>query len=245
MMQKINDILDAKLIEKHQNQEKRNYLGASMLGDECIRKIQLQYMKHEVDISAQNLRTFAIGNCIEDLIVVWMILAGFDLRTRNENGEQFGFSVADGKIAGHVDGIIHNFPKELKQKESLAERNNGLRPQALWECKTLNNKSWNDTQKRGVLVSKPIYFAQIQLYMAYMNLDQNPCVFTALNKDTSELYHELIPFDVEAAQRYSDRAVQIIKATENNELLPCVSSDSAFYRCKMCGFRNECFGGEK
>jgi hypothetical protein len=227
-MQRINDLLDVKLIEKHRSQEKRNYLGASMLGDECIRKIQLQYMKHEIDVSAQNLRTFAIGHCLEDLIAEWMILAGFDLKTRNENGEQFGFSVANGKIAGHVDGIIfggHDF----------------CRYPCLWECKTLNSKSWSDTAKRGVLVTKPLYYAQMQLYMAYMSLDENPSVFTALNKDTSELYHESIPFDAEAAQRYSDRAVQIIKATENNELLPSVSNDSSFYRCKMCGFRSQCF----
>jgi hypothetical protein len=227
-MQEINALLDAKLIEKHRSQEKRNYLGASMLGDECIRKIQLQYMKHGIDVPVQNLRTFAIGHCLEDLIAEWMILAGFDLKTRDENGEQFGFSVADGKIAGHVDGIIFAGPDFCRYP-------------LLWECKTLNNKSWNDTQKRGVLVSKPIYFSQVQLYMAYLGLEENPCVFTALNKDTSELYHELIVFDAEAAQRYSDRAVQIIKATENNELLPCISNDSAFYRCKMCGFRNQCF----
>jgi hypothetical protein len=228
MMLQINDLLDAKLIEKHRSQEKRDYLGASMLGDECVRKIQLQYMKHEVDVSAQNLRTFAIGHCLEDLIAEWIRLAGFELRTKDEKGEQFGFSVTDEKIAGHVDGVLKNGPDFLKYP-------------ALWECKTLNNKSWNDTAKRGVLVSKPIYYAQVQLYMAYLDLEANPCVFTALNKDTSELYHELIPFDAEAAQRYSDRAVQIIKATENNELLPCVSNDSSFYRCKMCGFRNQCF----
>jgi hypothetical protein len=174
-----------------------------------------------------------------------MKLAGFDLRTRNENNEQFGFSIANGKVAGHVDGIIYAFPSQIaKDYASAAEK---TRPGAawLWECKTLNNKSWNDTAKRGVLVSKPLYFAQVQLYMAYMSLDENPCLFTALNKDTSELYHELIPFDAETAQRYSDRAVQIIKATENAEMLPCVSSDSSFYKCKMCGFRNECFGIEK
>jgi hypothetical protein len=231
-MQQINDLLDAKLLEQHKSQEKRDYLGASMLGNECVRKIQLQYIKHEVDFSAQNLRTFAIGHCLEDLIAEWIKLAGFDLRTRNENREQFGFSIADGRIAGHVDGIIKNGPNFCKYP-------------CLWECKTMSNKSWNDTAKRGVLVSKPLYFAQVQLYMAYLNLDENPCLFTALNKDSSELYHELIPFDAETAQRYSDRAVQIIKATENNELLPCISSDSSFYRCKICGFRNECWGGAK
>ena len=79
--------------------------------------------------------------------------------------------------------------------------------------------------------------------MAYLNLEQ--CLFTALNKDTSELYFELIPFDSEAAQRYSDRAVQIIKASERNELLPCISSDPAFFRCKMCGFKDVCRQNEK
>ena len=145
-MQQINDLLDVKLLEQHKNQEKRDYLGASMLGDECICKIQLQYMKHESDVSAQNLRTFAIGHCLEDLIAEWLWLAGFDLKTRNENGEQFGFSIADGKIAGHVDGIIFSGPDFLKYP-------------CLWECKTMNDKNWNDTQKRGVLVSKPIYYA--------------------------------------------------------------------------------------
>jgi hypothetical protein len=231
-MQQINDILDVKLIEKHRSQEKRDYLGASILGEECTRKIQLQYMKHEVEVSAQSLRTFAIGHCLESLIAEWIVLAGFDLRTRNENGEQFGFSVADGKIAGHVDGIVFGGPDFMKCP-------------CLWECKTLNNKSWSDTAKRGVLVTKPLYYAQVQLYMAYINLDENPCLFTALNKDTSELYHELIPFDAEATQRYSDRAVQIIKATESNKMMPCISSDSSFYRCKMCGFRSVCWGGAK
>jgi hypothetical protein len=155
-MQQINDLLDAKLLERHKNQEKRDYLGASMLGDECVRKIQLQYMKHESEISAQNLRTFAIGHCLEVLIAEWIKLAGFDLKTRNENDEQFGFSIADGKIAGHCDGVIFGGPNFLKYP-------------ALWECKTLNNKSWTDTAKRGVLVTKPLYYAQIQLYMAYLS----------------------------------------------------------------------------
>jgi hypothetical protein len=74
-MQQINDLLDMKLLEQHKSQEKRDYLGASVLGEECTRKIQLQYMKHESYISAQNLRTFAIGHCLEDLIAEWIKLA--------------------------------------------------------------------------------------------------------------------------------------------------------------------------
>ena len=229
-MQRINEILDAKIIEHHKQQKKRDYLGVSSIGDDCLRKVQLQYEGKEAEFSASTLRTFDIGHCLEDLVAEWLKVAGFNLKTKNENGEQFGFSTAEGRIKGHVDGIIHSFPEELEKT--------GLRPQALWECKTLNNKSFQETAKKGLMLTKPIYFAQVQLYMAYLNLEQ--CLFTALNKDTSELYFELVPFDSEAAQRYSDRAVQIIKASENNEQMPCVSNDPSFFKCKMCAFRNEC-----
>ena len=229
-MKQLNDIVDSKILEQYNTQEKRSYLGASSIGDECIRKVQLQYMQKDQKISAKQVRTFDIGHCLEDLIIKWLRIAGFDLKTRNENGEQFGFSAADGKFAGHVDGLIYSFPEEFPDKST------GV---CLLEIKTMNNKSWNDTQKRGVLVSKPVYYSQVQLYMAYMELDR--CLFIALNKDTSDLYFEIIPFDPGMAQKYSDRAVQIIKATENNELLPCVSGDSSFFLCKMCGFRDHCW----
>ena len=229
-MQRINEILDAQIIERHKLQKKRDYLGVSSIGDECLRKVQLQYEGKEAEFSASTLRTFDIGHCLEDLMAEWLRIAGFDLKTKNENGEQFGFSTAEGRIKGHVDGIIHSFPEELEK--------NGLRSQTLWECKTLNQKSWQETAKKGLMLTKPIYFAQVQLYMAYLGLEQ--CLFTALNKDSSELYFELIPFDSEAAQKYSDRAVQIIQASKNNEQMPCISADPSFFKCKMCGFRNVC-----
>ena len=234
-MQRINEILDAKMLEHHKSQEKRKYLGASMLGDECMRKVQLQYLGNQAKVSAQTLRTFDIGTLLEDLVAKWLQIAGFDLKTRNEEGKQFGFSVADGKIAGHADGIILKFPEEMQNLHG-----DHL---CLWECKTLNNKSWSDTAKRGLLVTKPLYYSQIQLYMAYLQLEQ--CLFTALNKDTSELYFELVPFDSEAAQKYSDRAVQIIKASENGQSMPCISNDPSFFLCKVCGFRNICRNHEK
>lgn len=127
-----------------------------------------------------------------------MIIAGFDLRTKNENGEQFGFSVTNGRIAGHMNAIIQNWARFFA----------------------------------NIPASGKQMYAQIQLYMISLKLDENPCLFTVLNKDTSELYHELIVFDAEDAQKYSDRAVQIIKA-ESDELLPCICNYSPLSRCKM------------
>ena len=233
-MQRINEILDAKIIEHHKSQKKRDYLGVSSIGDDCLRKVQLQYEGKEAEFSASTLRTFDIGHCLEDLVAEWLRVAGFDLKTKNENGEQFGFSTAESRIKGHIDGIIHSFPEELAFQQNIGCRDHPC----LWECKTLNHKSWQETAKKGLMLTKPIYFAQVQLYMAYLELEQ--CLFTALNKDTSELYFELIPFDSEAAQKYSDRAVQVIQASDNNEQMPCISSDPSFFKCKMCGFRNVC-----
>ena len=227
----INALLDQKLIQHHQAKEKRSYLGASILGDECLRKIQLQYEGKEAELSAATLRTFDIGSQLESLCAEWLRIAGFYLITQNANGEQFGFSIANGKIAGHVDGLIQGLSDDLKAI--------GLKLPALWENKTLNNRSWKETERKGLMLSKPLYYAQVQVYMAYMNLEN--CLFTALNKDTSELFFELIPFDSEAAQRYSDRAVQVVQASENNEQLPCVSADPSFFKCKMCGFRKLCW----
>lgn len=66
------------------------------------------------DFSGQSLRIFAIGHALEDLAVAWLRGAGFDLYTRRGNrpdGGQFGFSVAGGRIRGHVDGIIAAGPE--------------------------------------------------------------------------------------------------------------------------------------
>ena len=103
----------------------------------------------------------------------------------------------------------------------------------------MNDKNWSETSKHGVFATKFIYFVQVQLYMAYMDLEQ--CLFTALNKDSSELYFEIINLDTELAQKYSDRAVNILNACENNEMYPRLAKDSNFFKCKMCGFRNICW----
>ena len=78
----------------------------------------------------------------------------------------------------------------------------------------MNNRSWKDTVKKGMTISKPVYAAQIALYQAYMEpqipgLAKHPALFTAVNKDTCELYFEQVPFDQGLAQRSSDKAVKI------------------------------------
>ena len=117
---------------------------------------------------------------------------------------------------------------------------------ALWECKTMNAKNWRACVKDGVTVSKPVYAAQIAIYQAYMEpsvpgISTAPALFTAINKDTAELHHELVPFDADLAQRMSDRAVRILQATDAGELLPRIAANRDFFECRFCAHAERCW----
>ena len=239
---KLNEVVDTALVDENATRPRREYLGGSRVGHACERALQFESAgapKDEgADFTGRTLRIFAIGHALEDLAIKWLRAAGLDLYTRKGNdpdGQQFGFSVAGGRIRGHADGIIAGAPEALK-----------LGVPALWECKTMNAKNWRETVKSGVAVAKPIYAAQIALYQAYMDasipgLASNPALFTAINKDTAELHHELVPFNAELAQRMSDRAVRILRATDAGELLPRLARERDHFECRMCPYANRCW----
>ena len=227
----ITALVDAGMQRARDQQSERQYLGASRLGAACERALQFEYAKapvdHGRDIKGRLLRIFERGHVMEDCMVAWLRDAGFDLLTQKPDGDQFGFSVADGRLQGHVDGVIVAGPE-------------GLAYPALWECKCLGNKSWSDLQKKGLARSKPIYAAQVAIYQAYLDLHEHPALFTALNADTMEIYTEAVPFDAALAQRMSDRAVRVITATEAGELLPRAYLDPTHFECRMCAWQDRC-----
>ena len=235
----INTAIDAALVAENEATPPRDYLGGSRLGVACERALQFEFTATPKDDGAgftgQTLRIFAIGHQLEDLAIRWLQAAGLDLVTRKRDGGQFGFAVAGGRIRGHVDGIVMGAPAAM-----------GLRTPCLWECKTMNAKNWRETVAKGVTVGKPVYAAQIALYQAYMEatvpgISANPALFTAINKDTAELHHELVPFDAELAQRMSDRAVRILRATDAGELLPRVAQNRDFFECRFCPWAKRCW----
>ena len=241
--ERINAGVDAALEAERAATPPRDYLGGSRLGHACERALQFEFAGAPKDegqeFPGRVLRIFAIGHQLEDLAIRWLRATGFDLYTRKGNrrdGEQFGFSVAGGRIRGHVDGIVADAPAAL-----------GLRTPALWECKTMNAKNWRTCVKDGVTVSKPVYAAQIALYQAYMEatvpgISANPALFTAINKDTAELHHELVPFDADLAQRMSDRGVRILRATDAGDLLPRIAANRDFFECRFCPWAERCWG---
>lgn len=238
----VNAAIDAALVAANQATPPRSYLGGSRLGHACERALQFEFVRapkdEGADFDGRLLRIFGIGHALEDVAVAWLRGAGFDLYTRRgggEHGEQFGFSVAGGRIRGHVDGVFAGGPTIP-----------GMAFPALWECKTMNAKAWRETSSKGVAVAKPIYAAQIAVYQAYTDASvpgvaDNPALFTAINKDTAELHHELVPFNAELAQRMSDRAVRILAATDAGELLPRVAAQADHFECRFCPWAKRCW----
>jgi hypothetical protein len=152
-------------------------------------------------------------------------MAGFELQTEKPGGGQIGFSVCDGKLGGHCDGIVHGGPGITKVP-------------LVWENKALNNKSWNDTKTKGVSKSKPLYYAQMQTYIAYLGLEGY--LFTAMNRDTGEIFVELGEPDMRTAQDVSDRALRVVQS-QHPEQLPRCSTEETDWRCRFCDFAKRCW----
>ena len=228
----ISALIDSGLQQARAGQTKRLYLGASRLGVACERQLQFEYAQAPVDygrdFQGRILRIFERGHLNEESMVTWLRGAGFDLRTHKANGEQYGFSVAEGRLQGHIDGVFVDGP-------------DGFAYPALWESKCLGAKSWRDVEKKGLAISKPVYAAQVAVYQAYLDLHEHPAIFTAVNADTMEIYAELIPFDAALAQRMSDRAVRVITATEAQEQLPRAYLDPTHFECKFCSYAERCW----
>ena len=229
----ISSCLDEAILNENSKRKKRTYLGGSSLGESCSRKIQYRYMGHEADegrdFSANTLRIFQFGHEIEDSVAQWLKNANFDLRTEDKKGEQFGFSIADGEIKGHIDGVICGGPV-------------GMGYPSLWENKSANDRKFKEFQSKGMAKTNPIYAAQIALYQAYMELTEHPCLFTVVNKNTSEIYYELVPFDKFLAQEISDKAVNILQATKAGEMLPRIAQSKEMFDCKWCNYKETCWG---
>jgi hypothetical protein len=205
--EQIKEAVDQGIVKGEKKRERRKYIGASSIGDECSRKIQYRYLNKPIDsgkeFTAQTLRIFQFGHNIEDYAAKWIQDAGFDLRTEDKMGEQYPM---------------------------------------LWECKSANDNKFKAFEKHGVAKANPVYATQVALYQAYMELTETPCLFTVVNKNTSEIYYEIIPFNQGLAQEASDRAVNILTAAKANDMLPRIAQSKDFFLCKFCEYQDSCWG---
>jgi hypothetical protein len=221
----INQLIN-ELIEQAEppSENYRQYLGASAIGSECLRKIQYDWMVDPV-FPVRTKDIFSRGHFFEKLTRERLIAVGFKFAPK----ERLRFEAAGGLFRGHADGILLSGPQLP-----------ALRFPCLWEHKCIKDKGWKAIERDGLAGLYASYAGQIAIYQAYLDVT-NPALFSVVNADTCERLHFLVPFDAQLAQAMSDRAVAVIQATRAGELLSRISDDPQDWRCRMCGHRERCW----
>ena len=231
----INKHINKGLIETNKKEKPRNYIGASYLGYPCSRKIQYMWRNIPRDsareLSGKVLRIFKLGDKYEELTIEWLEKAGFELETRDKDGNQLGFTALDDSMKGHIDGIIVKGPKEISYPR-------------LWECKSMNVKKFSYFQTCGVESSHPHYYSQVQLYMHMMDLKNNPAILTGINKETGDMHHEEIIFNSKHAKELIEKAKDIITKTKEHEWMPRRYRSREAFECRYCDWQDRCWRAE-
>ena len=209
----------------------RQYLGASAIGHECERRVQFYWQSLNglapvKEFQPRIKRIFDRGNLYEERARQWLKNTGF-LFGSVKNHPFNKFEDYDGLFRGHADGVITGW--------SQRGIDCPIQLPALWECKCLGSKGWRKLQDEKLKKYSATYFAQSQVYMHYLELPG--CLFTAVNADTMEIYHEWIPFSQIDADMYLSRVQTVLTA---DYPLQKISQDRNFYVCKMCDFREVC-----
>jgi len=214
------------------SKERRDYLGASLIGDDCVRKVWYDYNKYErKPFGWETLWNFEDGHRTEDLIADRLrLVPGLQLWTHDDAGRQFGFSDLDGKFKGHFDGVIRGLPDDPDNNY-------------LWENKASAQKKFAEFQKAkqthgdgGALKQwNAGYYAQAQLYMHYTKIHRH--YLTVALAGGRDLDSCITLYDQGMAEFYIQRAKLIIGAKEP---LPRISDKPDWYQCKMCDFRGVC-----
>jgi hypothetical protein len=195
MIEKIKQLVPEMLNRLGDSASRREYLGGSEIGKECPRELWLgwRWCLPLLDDGRRQL-IFKMGQSIEDLLVYWF---GSQLVSVSpQTKEQLGGNFFGGHLSWHVDGFF---------VVNGAERNI-----VLWECKSANSKRFNQLAKNGVLASlnretdlaysqwDEAYGAQLQFYMGAMNeggMEVNHALVTVVNKNTSDVYSEVVTYD--------------------------------------------------
>ena len=223
----INNLIDQALTAAPQ--KPRPYLGASIVGSSCERLVQYHLLSAlgddiaKKEIPGRTMRIFDRGFTYEEKAIRWMKMAGFVF-----DGHQLGIDDFNGTFKGHCDGII------------VAGPDVGVTYPCLWECKCLQEKGFNAIKKDGLAKYSQSYWAQIHLYMAYLELDS--CLYTVVNANTMEMLHLSFEKDLNVARQYRQRVERLLNATKLGELVPRISTDRNYFECKWCGCNKECWG---
>ncbi len=203
----------------------RGYLGGSELGEDCKRMLWYRFRQaRQPSFPGRILRLFDTGSREEDRIVADLRSVGCEVLDKNpDTDEQWGFVECKGHLKGHADGVVLGLLESPKTWHLL-------------EAKSSNKKYFEAMLKHGCEKSKPVHWAQCQLYMGGLGLTR--AVYIVWCKDDDRLYFERIKFDPKAYKALLAKATSIIFT---NEPPTRIGKDRTFYKCKFCDMADLCW----
>jgi len=202
----------------------RGYLGASSIGESCVRKLwyKFRFAKKEQIDDARLIRLFNRGHLEEARFIALLQMINVKVHYQDADLKQYSFSKLGDHFRGRCDGVAENIPDCPNET-------------VLLEFKTASEKNFADLQKKGVKVSQPKYYSQIQAYLGAIGLDK--CLFCSVNKNNDELYFEIVDKDIEHYKYLLDKAENVIF---NTILPPKINESPAWYICKWCEYNDIC-----
>ena len=208
----------SKLIDNSQSkasEEVRNYIGASSIGSDCLRKIWYQFKGFEsAGVLPKTRRTWDIGKNLEGLIGAWLFDAGVAVYLDFQTFHSINVPI----LQGHIDAYV-----VIRDKKSILE------------IKTAKNASFNIFVNKGLKIWNQQYYAQVQSYMGMSHI--NSAYILVLNKDNSEISDEYVEFDADYYEKLEQKALMISKSESEP---PRISGSPLWHTCKMCQFNKVC-----
>ena len=220
----------------------RDHLGASVIGETCLRKIWLNYRGcNQSTIDARMIRLFNRGH-LEEARFHAMLRAIGCITWFDDNGKQFGYK--DGVFAGSIDGLavdIPDCPNELVMLEFKTM--NDSRFKQFVSTDMLNFKGYENQCKINMYcMSKYSQDTLNTLAKSCENRKVEPTLwntlFIAVNKNTDEIHATLIHRDDEwVVRNLNDRIEKALSQTPPSTLHDSIK----FVTCKMCSLNKYCF----
>lgn len=202
----------------------RSHLGASIVGNECARAVWYNFRWVTAgQFEGRVLRLFNRGHLEEGRFIAYLLMIGVQVFQQDENGKQYRITHAEGHMGGSGDGVGIGIPDIAPGVP------------ALLEFKTHNDKSFNALKADGVRTSKFEHYVQANVYMRKMAL--GCCLYMGVNKNTDELYGEILPLDTTIADQFLDRGNQIVWLQQPPKRL---NESAGYYKCKWCDHRPVC-----
>lgn len=210
--------------------KKRGHLGASMIGDICMRRLWYNFRwVHTPVFSGRMMRLFNRGHKEEARFVEWLQGIGCQVwEVDPETQKQFRIYGVYGHFAGSLDGV-NMLPQNYTQWPPGPY---------LTEFKTHNDKSFAKIVKEGVKASKAKHWAQMCEYGWKYGFRY--ALYFAINKNDDDLYIECVELDWNLAAELERKAEHIISRQEP----PARYSEQATnFECKLCDYFGVCHRG--